>query len=77
MHKFGDLGITVNRKTFEGDKIKMSKVLDKEIIVYDFKLEDSKASPEKGNGKCLYLQISLKGEKHIIFTTPSKIPASN
>ena len=47
----------------------MSKVLGKDIIVHAFKLEPSKHFKDKGNGLCLYLQISINNEKHIIFTS--------
>ena len=35
MNKFSDLGITTEVKNFSGDKIKITKVLDKPIIVHD------------------------------------------
>jgi hypothetical protein len=69
MKKFSDLNIKVNTRSFEGDKIKISKVLNKEIIIHEFRIEDSKVFKDKGNGKCLYLQISFKDEKHVIFTS--------
>ena len=68
MNKFSQFDIKDPCKGFEGEKIKMSRILNREIIVYDFKLEDSKLFKEKGSGKCLYLQISVNNEKHIVFT---------
>lgn len=50
-----------------GDKIKIAKVLNREITVHDFRLEDSKFDKNK-SGKCLHLQISITGEKHVVFT---------
>jgi hypothetical protein len=71
MYKFSEFDIKQVAKGFEGDKIKMAKILNREIVVHDFKLENSKIAQfrEKGSGNCLYLQISLNGEKHVVFTS--------
>jgi hypothetical protein len=71
MNRFDQFGIKPTLKGFEGDKIKIKKILDKEIIVYAFKIEDSKVFKNIGSGKCLHLQISFNNEKHIIFTSSS------
>jgi hypothetical protein len=49
----------------DGSKVKIAEVLDKEIEVIDFKIDNSKLKP---NEKCLKLQFMLGSEKHIIFT---------
>lgn len=67
MTDFKDLGIKPNIKNFVGDKIKMSRILNKPIKLIDFK-EDVSKYPEKGNGKCLHLQIEVDGTMHIVFT---------
>ena len=69
MNKFGQFDVKVNTQCFVGDKIKMSKVLSKEIIVHAFRLEPSKHFQNKGTGQCLYLQISIDNEKRIVFTS--------
>jgi len=69
MKRFSDFNIQITSKAFEGDKITILKVLDKEIIVHDFKVEESKCYKDRGNGLCLYLQISYRDEKRIIFTS--------
>ena len=69
MNTFSQFKITLSSKGFEGDKIKMSKILNHEIVVHHFKIEDSKVFREKGSGKCLCLQILLNDEKHIVFTS--------
>lgn len=51
----------------EGEKIKINRILNVEITVLHFKIEDSKFK-DKGKGKCLYLQIEFKGEKNVVFT---------
>jgi len=71
MKNFSQFNIKPKTKGFEGDKIKMSKILNREIVVHHFKIEDSKVFRDKGSGKCLHLQISVNNEKHIIFTSSS------
>lgn len=67
MKNFKEMGIARTEKGFTGDKIKMKRVLNVPIIVYDFKVETSRFQ-EKGNGKVLTLQIELDNTKHIVFT---------
>lgn len=64
MNRFKDMGITAPAKGFTGDKIKIDRVLNREITVHDYKIKPSK----HGDGKCLYLQISLGENKHVLFT---------
>lgn len=64
---FKDFKITRSASSFIGDKIKIRKILDQEIIVHKFVIEPSNFS-EKGNGKRLKMQIVYKGENHIVFT---------
>jgi hypothetical protein len=71
MNSFSQFNIETPSKGFEGDKIKMSKILDREIIVHHFKIVDSKVFKELGSGKCMHLQISFNNEKHIVFTGAS------
>jgi len=73
MNRFDQFNIKQNTKGFDGDKIKMSKILNREIVVHDFKLEDSKVFKEKGTCKCLHLQISINDVKHVVFTSASNL----
>lgn len=63
MKTFKDLNIQVEVHHFTGDKIKISKVLNREITVFAYKIEDSKFTD-----KCLHLQIEMNGTKHVLFT---------
>ena len=63
--KFGDLGIIVESDAMTGEKIKMSKVIGREILVKDYKITDSKY--EKTT-HCLTIQIEIGGENKVIFT---------
>ena len=63
MKKFKDFGIKVATVGFTGDKIKISKVLNREIKVLDFKLENSKF-----DGQRLDIQIEINGTKHLLWT---------
>lgn len=66
MKSFKDLGVTPATKGFDGDKISIERLLDREIIVLDFKIVDSKY--DKGSGKCLHLHIKLNDENRVVFT---------
>lgn len=66
MKSFADLNITKSQR-LQGDKIKISKVLNRQIIVHSYKVEPSKYEKNK-SGCCLYLQIELDGIRHVIFT---------
>jgi hypothetical protein len=65
--RFKDFGIKTTSSSFTGDKIKVSRLLNRNIIVEDYKIETSKYT-DKGNGKCLHLQLMIDGTKHVTFT---------
>jgi hypothetical protein len=65
MNNFKDLNIKPSTSTFVGEKVRMNKVLNSEIVVYDYKIEDSKKKP---GTKYLTLQIGRKGEKEVLFS---------
>lgn len=60
---FKDLGITVKHNSFTGDKIKIGKVLNKQIAIHDYRITDSNFK-----GKRLDLSIELNGKRHVLFT---------
>lgn len=66
MKQFKDFGIKPLSQGLIGDKIKIERILNREITVHDFKIENSKF--DKGNGKCLHLQIQLGETMHVVFT---------
>jgi exopolyphosphatase/pppGpp-phosphohydrolase len=51
----------------EGEKIDMYQVLNREIEVHKFRIENSKY-PEKGNGKRLDMEIVVDGRKRVLFS---------
>lgn len=65
MKSFGEMGIKITSPNFTGDKIKIDRILNKEIVVHDYRIEDSKV---KAGTKCLTLQIEVSGSKHVLFT---------
>lgn len=67
---FKDLGIKSNLHTLTGDKIKIERILNKEIIVKRFRIDPSKY-PEKGNGKCLSIELQMNGLDYVVFTGSS------
>lgn len=66
MARFSELGIKPAEAGFIGDKIKISKILNREIIILKYRIETSKY--EKGNGKRLDMQIEFGGTMHVVFT---------
>ena len=67
MTRFKDLNIKTHSDHLVGEKIKISKVLNKDIIITGFKIEQSKY-PKNKSGKCLYLQIDADEERRVVFT---------
>jgi hypothetical protein len=65
--KFSDFGIKPVSQGLTGDKVKIDRVLNKEITVTDYRIVDSKFT-DKGNGKCLHLQIEIDNTQRVIFT---------
>jgi hypothetical protein len=65
MTDFKEFGIKLARKNFIGDQIQIKKVLNKEIIVHDFKIVDS---TKVEGSKCLHLQLSVGGTKYVLFS---------
>lgn len=65
--RFSDFGIKVESKKFVGEKIRLAKVLNTEIMVHGYYIKPSKY-PEKGSDKCLWLQISVDGKKYVSFS---------
>ncbi len=65
MKRFKDFGIKTPLQSFQGDKIKISRILNREIQVHDYRIENSKYGE---NNKCLYMQISVGDTKHVLFT---------
>ena len=65
MTAFKDLGIKPKIISFTGDKIKIVKLLNIEIEIIRFKIEDSKI---KAGTELLTLQINKKEEIYVVFT---------
>lgn len=65
MKSFSEFGIAVPTLGFTGDKIKVKKILNRQITVHAYKIEPSKF---EGKGDCLYVQIEVDGNMHLLFT---------
>lgn len=63
--KFSDFDIKPTLPNFIGEKKLMYQVLNCEIVIHDFAIEDSKFGSEK---KRLKLQISISDIKFVMFT---------
>jgi hypothetical protein len=65
MNNFKDLGLRPSSVGMAGEKVKIERLLNKEIVVLHFRIEDSN---KKAGTKCLWLQIELEGQKRVLFT---------
>lgn len=65
MKKFSDFA--TNDIAITGEKIKLENILEKEIIIKGYKINNSKYN----NGKLLTLQFELRNKEYIIFTGSS------
>jgi hypothetical protein len=64
MNEFKNFNIKPVIENFTGDKIKIEKILNQEIIVSKYKIV-----PSKYEGSRLDLQIEFKGEQRVAWTT--------
>lgn len=78
MNNFSDFEIPAVDRGFVGNKIKVHKIFEKQIVVIQYKIE-----PSKFSGDRLVLQIEYEGEKRIVFSgsrnlqdTIKKVPVS-
>ncbi|TDE53785.1 hypothetical protein [Flavobacterium sp. GT3P67] len=65
MNNFKDFDIKPEITNFVGEKIKINNLLDKEIIVVDFRVLPSNY---EGKGDRLDIQIEYRDEPRVIFT---------
>lgn len=72
MHSFKDFNIKPKTKSFDGDKIKIDRILNKQILVEYYKIEESKFK-DKGTGKLLTIQIFTDSSKRVLFTGSSNL----
>lgn len=62
-HTFADFAR--DKLPMPGDKKRLDEILNKEILVVDFRVTNSKKRPE---GKCLQIQFVLNGQVCVAFT---------
>jgi len=66
MKTFAEFNIKPDYDFLTGEKIKISKILNKTIIIHRYQLNNSKF--DNKDTECLTLQIEVDGEKRILFT---------
>lgn len=64
MKQFKELGIAKPEPGFAGDKIKMNRILNREVIINKYRIVPSKF--EKC-GMRLDMQINFNGENHVVW----------
>ncbi len=67
MKKFSDLGIKVESDNFDGNKISVDNLLNRNITVLGYRIDQSKY-PKPGADKCLCIHIEVSGTRHVVFT---------
>ncbi len=67
MTTFRDLNINTHPDLMMGEKVKISKVLNRDIQITNYRIVESKY-PKNKSGKCLHLQFKLGDELKILFT---------
>lgn len=63
--RFSDMGIKIDIDTMTGEKIKIAKIIGKEILVKSYKITESKFDNSK---HCLTMQIEFCEENKVLFT---------
>ncbi len=66
MKSFKDFNIKPEITSLVGDKIKIDRVLNREIVVTNYKVEPSK---HRENTLCLHLEFQMRGNNHVLFTS--------
>ena len=64
MHKFSDFA---EESSLDGDKVKITDVVNREIVVKGFKITPSRFK-KSNSEKCLTLQFDIDGKTCILFT---------
>ena len=70
MQTFKELQISAEQKGFLGEKIGTNKILNKEIEVHDFSVNESKHYEGRS---CIWLQIKYNNEFRVVFLEGKKI----
>ena len=66
MNQFKDFNIKPEITSLVGDKINISRVLNREITVTNYTVRPSLYEKSEN---CLWLEFQLKGNKHVLFTS--------
>lgn len=66
MNSFADLKIQPQYNSFQGDKIDIDDLLNRQIIVHDYKIGESKFK-KRGDEKCMTMQITVEGKMRVVF----------
>lgn len=67
LKSFKDLNVPLPMVGFEGTKIEINELIDRDIILHDFRVEKSKY-PKEGKEHCLWLQVAIGEIKYVSFT---------
>ncbi len=65
MFKFSEFGIKPKVQALRGDKIKIERVLNKQIVVEAFRIEKSTV---RDGTDCLHMQVIVDNDTRVIFS---------
>lgn len=68
LKRFKDFNIKPREKdALMGEKLKMDKILNREIMIEKYQIKPSRVFPDKGNGKYVEMQIIVDGLQRVVF----------
>ena len=67
MLSFDQLGVSIDRR-FSGQRIRINNVLDRQVIVHDMEIRESKIkSKDASIQQCVYIDLEVDGERRLLF----------
>ncbi len=66
MKRFADFA--TEEGPLEGGKVPLDSILNVDIFITGFRVQDSKFRDKNKSGKCLTVQFEREGEAHVFFT---------
>ena len=71
MKKFSDLNITQGNQNFSGEKIKLYNLLNREIIITDYRIVQSKY--KDANAERLDIELEIDNNKRLTWTGSTRL----
>ncbi|HEY0029167.1 MAG TPA: hypothetical protein VGC65_00300 [Bacteroidia bacterium] len=75
MRDFKSLNIKPPTAAYNGKKIEVEDILNKQIAVIDFRIELSKF-PKKAGDQCMHMQVKVDDQERVVFTIAKRLIAT-